>query len=322
MQGQVPLSSRVAPVVSTSSADLDKGDEQKPECGNCLRAKRGCVQSSHSGLDIHPYHGPGHREHRRQSSLVSESTHQSAPMEPPGAQNDETENSGDVCGGHDAHEDAGTHQAQWLSPVSNESGQTYPWLQTMSPTGPRHDYDPVSPQPPLLQAQMPPAALVGATVSISSLLRLDSASPMGRSPGVWAGNQSTSPQIPVPEHTALAPGEARLVHHYAMHLGRWLDCTDASRQFSLKIPALVRSSPILRLAVVSFAARHLGDTTTADAAHEECIHMLIGLLDSDTVAQDDNLLCAIVILRVYEQLSGTSAVPSLARLLTPGRALG
>jgi hypothetical protein len=70
--------------------------------------------------------------------------------------------------------------------------------------------------------------------------------------------------------------------------------------------------------VVSFAARHLGDTTTADAAHEESIHMLIGLLNSDTVAQDEVVCCAIVILRVYEQLSGTSAVPSLARLLTLG----
>ncbi|EON65868.1 hypothetical protein W97_05110 [Coniosporium apollinis CBS 100218] len=90
-----------------------------------------------------------------------------------------------------------------------------------------------------------------------------------------------------------------------MHLGRWLDCTDASRQFTLKIPALVKTSPILLHAVISFAARHLGDNDAAQQAHDRCIELLIPLLNSDSVANDDLLLCAIVILRVFEQLNVT-----------------
>ena len=111
----------------------------------------------------------------------------------------------------------------------------------------------------------------------------------------------------IPDHNsipkALARHEARLVHYYALHLGRWLDCTDASRQFTLKIPALATTSPILLEAIMSFAARHAGDTEAASLAHERCIAMLIVQLDSGRVADDDALLCAIVILRVFEQLS-------------------
>jgi len=103
---------------------------------------------------------------------------------------------------------------------------------------------------------------------------------------------------------ALARHEARLVHYYALHLGRWLDCTDASRQFTLKIPALATTSPVLLEAIMSFAARHAGDTEAASLAHSRCIALLIVQLDSGRAAADDDaLLCAIVILRVFEQLT-------------------
>lgn len=102
---------------------------------------------------------------------------------------------------------------------------------------------------------------------------------------------------------ALARHEAWLMHYYALHLGRWLDCTDASRQFTLKIPRLATTSPVLLQAIMSFAARHAGDTEAANLAHERCIEMLIVQLDSGQVADDDALLCAIVILRVFEQLT-------------------
>jgi hypothetical protein len=97
--------------------------------------------------------------------------------------------------------------------------------------------------------------------------------------------------------------EASLVHHFATELGRWLDCTDASRSFTRKIPVLVRSSPILLHAVLSYAARHVGDAEMAERAHERCVELLIPSLSSKTVADDDVLLCAIVILRVCEQMN-------------------
>ena len=98
--------------------------------------------------------------------------------------------------------------------------------------------------------------------------------------------------------------DAKYLHHFASELGRWLDCTDPQRQFTLKIPQLVRKERILLLAVTCFAARHMKDTSNAVLAHEESVNLLIPRLNVADVASDDALLCAIVILRVYEQLDG------------------
>lgn len=111
------------------------------------------------------------------------------------------------------------------------------------------------------------------------------------------------------------------MHYYTEHLGRWLDCTDASRQFTLKIPALSTTSPVLLEAIMSFAARHRGDAEAANLAHERCIAMLIVLLDSERVADDDVLLCAIVILRVFEQLTALGSESDQERHLAGCSAL-
>lgn len=156
---------------------------------------------------------------------------------------------------------------------------------------PEHTSDSVS--VPLLASPVnnttpsPYFSVVG--IQISELLQPDSSSP-------WS-----------PDLHARAPltyKEAYLVHHFATHLGQWLDCTDASRQFTRKIPILVKQSPILLHAVLSYAARHVGDAEMAEQAHERCVELLIPFLSSETVADDDNLLCTIVILRVFEQLNG------------------
>lgn len=153
--------------------------------------------------------------------------------------------------------------------------------------------------PPNTSTPLLPASSVYTTggISIPQLLHPASHSPESHH---WAQSPSFTTSIPA----TLTYHEAYLVHHYAENLGRWLDCTDASRHFTLKIPILVKTSPILLHAVVSFAARHVGDTEAAEVAHQRCLELLILLLDSDNVADDDMLLCAIVILRVFEQLKG------------------
>lgn len=114
--------------------------------------------------------------------------------------------------------------------------------------------------------------------------------------------QGTRPysKDPVP----LTHEEARLVHHYTEHLGRWLDCTDATRQFTLGVPEKVKECPVLCHAVLSFAARHRRNAATANAAYQRCIALLIDRLNEDAAGHDETLLCAIVILRFYEQLNG------------------
>jgi hypothetical protein len=114
--------------------------------------------------------------------------------------------------------------------------------------------------------------------------------------------QGTRPysKTPIP----LTHDEAVLVHHYTEYLGRWLDCTDATRQFTLGVPGKVKLCPVLCHAVLSFAARHRKDAAAAEAAYHRCIALLIDRLNEDAASHDETLLCAIVILRFYEQLSG------------------
>lgn len=119
-------------------------------------------------------------------------------------------------------------------------------------------------------------------------------------------------RLPIPEGTrpysqtpvSLTQDEAVLVHHYTEHLGRWLDCTDATRQFTLGVPRKVKLCPVLCHAVLSFAARHRKEEEAAEAAYQRCIALLIDRLNEDAASHDETLLCAIVILRFYEQLSG------------------
>ncbi|ORY02664.1 hypothetical protein BCR34DRAFT_79550 [Clohesyomyces aquaticus] len=130
------------------------------------------------------------------------------------------------------------------------------------------------------------------------------ASPLITSPDALSDTLSaTYPTVRTPLQQQLSYPEAALVHHYAQHLGRWLDCTDALRQFTLRIPVLVKQSPLLLHAVLSFGARHCGDAETADQAYHCCLSLLIERLGLSSATHDDALLCAIVILRVFEQLN-------------------
>jgi hypothetical protein len=108
----------------------------------------------------------------------------------------------------------------------------------------------------------------------------------------------------------LTHDEAVLVHHYTENLGRWLDCTDATRQFTLGVPGKVKICPVLCHAVLSFAARHRKEEVVAEAAYQRCIALLIDRLNEDAASHDETLLCAIVILRFYEQLSVPSSTGS------------
>jgi hypothetical protein len=129
----------------------------------------------------------------------------------------------------------------------------------------------------------------GSSLSAPTLLR----------PHILSGTRPYS-QTPIP----LTHDEAVLVHHYTEHLGRWLDCTDATRQFTLGVPGKVKLCPVLCHAVLSFAARHRKEEAIAEAAYQRCIALLIDRLNEDAASHDETLLCAIVILRFYEQLSG------------------
>ena len=123
-------------------------------------------------------------------------------------------------------------------------------------------------------------------------------------PGLYHEHSSGSSGYSAPQTETLTRDEAELIHHYAENLGRWMDCTDACRQFTRQVPLLVQTCPILRNAVVAFACKHRKDIPAAERAYQRCLALQIERLSSETVTHDDALLCAIVILRFVEQLDG------------------
>lgn len=59
----------------------------------------------------------------------------------------------------------------------------------------------------------------------------------------------------------------------------------------------------------AFAARHLSwlcgyDPAVAEIFHEECIALVIPALSESNVAADDIILAALVLLRLYEHMTG------------------
>jgi hypothetical protein len=133
-------------------------------------------------------------------------------------------------------------------------------------------------------------------VSVASLLQ-------PHHPGDVPEGSSSSSKAYSATPVTLTHEEALLIHHYTEYLGRWLDCTDATRQFTLGVPENCKRCSVLCQAVLSFAARHCKKHVTADAAYQRCIALLIERLDDNAADRDETLLCAIVILRFYEQLN-------------------
>lgn len=96
--------------------------------------------------------------------------------------------------------------------------------------------------------------------------------------------------------------EAQLFHHFIQHLGRWLDCTNAARIFTLAVSENALSSPILLNAVLCFSARHKGVHELGERAYERCIELLIERLGRAEDAYDDGVLSAVLLLHFADQL--------------------
>lgn len=155
-----------------------------------------------------------------------------------------------------------------------------------------------SPAAQLFSPNYVPTAMASGGVSMAMLLQQhDNSDAQTHAPIQQAKSSYSSEPIP------LTHGEAVLVHHFTENLGRWLDCTDATHQFTLGVPEKVKHCLILGHAVLAFAARHLKKHDIAEAAYQRCISLLIVRLNEETASHDETLLCAIVILHFYEQLN-------------------
>ncbi|CBX97028.1 hypothetical protein IAQ61_008026 [Plenodomus lingam] len=118
---------------------------------------------------------------------------------------------------------------------------------------------------------------------------------------------SLESERPLSESIVLTAEEASLYNHYNVHLGRWMDCTNASRLLTLRVSEMARHQLFLHHAVICFASRHKGDHQKAGDAYHKCITLLIPRLEQNP-GNDEALLTAVILLHFADQLSVQSNV--------------
>jgi hypothetical protein len=267
----------------TPSMLIRLGDEMRPVCKACGKKNRPCQwEEPHTKFKDYRPDGPT-SPRKSTAGDDDDDEEQEDPMEiDQGAAADRVDEPVQAGGGSDA----GHGHSRDTSPRRKNSRTDASESQNTSVSSPSVQLSPRSPY----AIAMSKSTTGG--VSVASLLQSHNPE------GMPEGSRVYSPQ-PI----SLTHEEALLIHHYTEHLGRWLDCTDATRQFTLGVPEKVKHCPVLCHAVLSFAARHCKKDTTADLAYQRCIALLIERLNEDAASHDETLLCAIVILRFYEQLN-------------------
>ncbi len=101
----------------------------------------------------------------------------------------------------------------------------------------------------------------------------------------------------------------------------FFDFGDADRHFAYHIPLRARRNETLANAMLALAARHRSrtpdvDLYVADRYYHTCLQSLIPRLGDPTATKVDELLAAIVILRLLEEMDGPSQVWRCGPLLT------
>ncbi|GME52276.1 Zn 2cys6 transcription factor protein [Neofusicoccum parvum] len=127
--------------------------------------------------------------------------------------------------------------------------------------------------------------------------------------------------------------EARLFHHFVRNLGAWVDCCDEKFHFATEVPQRALNYPVIANAILALSSRHLARVSGSEDFKSaeymsECLRIMIPVLDDPLGALDENLLAAIVILRLYEEMDdidekchlygGTRLLNSIAQFVPSG----
>lgn len=102
--------------------------------------------------------------------------------------------------------------------------------------------------------------------------------------------------------------EAQLFHYYVKSTAPWVDVLDPLEHFGKEVPRRVPFYPILANAIYALSARHMAMLTNSDDSDsphyaDNCLQILIKSIDDPFAHWDENLLVAVVILRLHEELS-------------------
>lgn len=90
---------------------------------------------------------------------------------------------------------------------------------------------------------------------------------------------------------------------------RQVDCCDEKYHFATEVPQRALNYPVIANAILALASRHLARVSGSEDIKSaeymsECLRIMIPVLDDPLGALDENLLAAIVILRLYEEMDG------------------
>lgn len=113
---------------------------------------------------------------------------------------------------------------------------------------------------------------------------------------------------PQPRQPLNDPLASQLLQHYTDNLASWLDLSDPRHHFSVYVPHLALSCPILLNSILALSASHLSrinpsfDPLIALEYHGSCVHDLIPALQDATLATEAALPLSTVILRMQEML--------------------
>ncbi|CAI7654221.1 unnamed protein product [Penicillium glandicola] len=137
----------------------------------------------------------------------------------------------------------------------------------------------------------------------------------GRSP--FYGNQShhgstnSSLSLLSDNRSGLTLREASLMRYFIQKLAPWADICDIHSHFSTEVPRRALENNMVLQAILALSARHdaiLANDSDweASAYHGQCLKLLIAALDQAETNCDENMLIAVVILRIYEELENNT----------------
>ena len=90
------------------------------------------------------------------------------------------------------------------------------------------------------------------------------------------------------------------------------DITDIKRHFEFEVPLRAFFNPIIRYAICAFSSRHINRAQGGHEAeslhyHNKCLEMLIPILSNLDRELTEEILAAVAILRLDEEMEGASA---------------
>ncbi|KAJ6155261.1 hypothetical protein N7470_005827 [Penicillium chermesinum] len=176
-------------------------------------------------------------------------------------------------------------------------------------------FRPIEPAENAAQAVEPPARKSPAVGERSGHLHNETPS-ANRS---FVHHESTPQQISISDSSRLLSGdgmqilsyrEAYLMRLFIQTISCWVDICDPQCHFATVVPQRALQVPLVLKAVLALAARHDAIMNEkghweASAYHGECLELLIDALSLPEPTYDDNMLVAVVILRMYEELDNT-----------------